>query len=144
MPRFIVFVRATADTEAEHKPKLEDLDTMGSFNARMVEAGIMLSAEGLLPSSRDSLRLSFHDDTQPTVQSGPFPSNELVAGYWILKAKDVEEVTKWLKECPVMKEGNVLEVRKIAEMEDFGDAFSSESREKERELREQTEKLAGK
>jgi hypothetical protein len=142
MPRFIVFVRANPDSEGGGLPEPGMFEAMSAYNATMIEAGILLAGEGLLASSRDSRRLVFHDSTEPTLESGPFPTNELVSGYWILKVKDVEEAVSWVKKCPAMEEGNVLEVRRIAEAEDFGDALSPELQQKEAEMRKQSEKLA--
>lgn len=114
----MIFVRANEETESEQGPSSEDLKTMGAYNDRLADAGIMLSGEGLVPSSRVGLRVAFHDGSEPSVQHGPFPANELIAGFWIWKADNVEEVIEWVKKCP-MQSGMTIEVRRIAEMEDF-------------------------
>ena len=141
MPRFIIFVRANSDAESELKPKPELFKAMGDYNATMVEAGILHSADGLLASSRDSTRIVFHDSGSPTLQPGPFPTNELVSGFWIVKVKDLDEAIAWAVKCP-FTEGNVTEVRRIAEAEDFGDALTPELRKREDELRARVEKIA--
>ncbi|CZR68898.1 uncharacterized protein PAC_18799 [Phialocephala subalpina] len=141
MPRFIIFVRATAVSESELKPDPELMEAMTGYNATMVEAGVLLSADGLLPSSRDSTRITFHDSVQPTVQRGPFPPSELISGFWIVKVKDLDEAVAWAVKCP-FKEGGTTEVRRIAQAEDFGDAMSPELRKREEELRAQLEKTA--
>ncbi|KAH7319509.1 hypothetical protein BKA65DRAFT_514658 [Rhexocercosporidium sp. MPI-PUGE-AT-0058] len=138
MPRFIVFVRATPDSEGASKPTPEILSAMGTYNASLLGAGVLLAGEGLLPSSRDSVRITL--GSSPKVEEGPFPMDGLVSGWWILKVKDLQEAVEWVKKCP---EGcGVLEVRRIAEMEDFGEALGEEGRKKEAEMREQVEKLA--
>ena len=125
MPRFIIFVRANSVLENELKPDLEVFKAMGVYNAAMVEAGILLSADGLHKSSRDSKRIVFHNSVSPTLQSGPFPANEIVAGLWIVKVKDLDEAVSWAVKCP-FKEGMVTEVRRIAEVpEDFPDVNES-------------------
>jgi hypothetical protein len=141
MPRFIVFVRANPDAESGLTPSTDIFEAMAAYNATMVEAGVMLSGEGLLASSRDSRRIAFHNSDAPTIQPGPFPTNELVSGWWILKVKDIEEAVSWAIKCP-FKEGGVTEVRRIAEMEDFGDTLSPETKKKNEEMRKQIEKLA--
>jgi hypothetical protein len=141
MPRFIIFVRATSEIENERKPNPELLQAMSDYNATMVEAGILHLVDGLHNSSRESRRIVFHDSGSPTLQSGPFPANELVSGLWIVKVKDLDEAVAWAAKCP-FKEGNVTEVRRIAELEDFGDAMSPELRKTEDELRVQVEKTA--
>jgi hypothetical protein len=141
MPRFIIFVRATSDIESEPKPNPELLQAMSDYNATMVEAGVLHSVDGLHRSSRDSRRIVFHDSGSPTLQSGPFPANELVSGLWIVKVKDLDEAVAWAVKCP-FKEANSTEIRRIAEAEDFGDAMSPELRKREDELRVQVEKIA--
>jgi hypothetical protein len=134
MPRFIIFVRGSPESEAESKPSPEILQLMSVYNASLADAGILLSADGLLPSSRDSKRIIFHNSGEPTVHDGPFPANELVAGFWIVKVKDIDEAMSWALKAP-FKEGGVTEVRRIAEMADFDDVMSPELQKKEEEMK---------
>ena len=55
--------------------------------------------------------------------------------------KDVQEAVEWASKCPADGCG-VLEVRRIAEMEDFGDALGEEGRAREEKMRVEMEKLA--
>ncbi len=136
----MIFVRASPASESETKPDTALLEEMTTYNTSLVSAGILLSAEGLLPSNRGT-RIVFQNDGPPTIQAGPFPSNELVSGFWIVKGKDIEEAVEWAKKAP-FKEGAITEVRKIAEMEDFGEAMTEELKEKEEGLRKKVEKAA--
>ncbi|KAG9237471.1 hypothetical protein BJ875DRAFT_540464 [Amylocarpus encephaloides] len=142
MPRFILFVRASENSEVKFIPSQELFQAMSQYNDALLEAGVFIAGEGLLPSARVGQRVVFHDDDRgPTIESGPFPMNELVSGWWILTVKDVEEATAWAKKCPMMKEGDVLEIRKISEADDFGSAMTQEMREKEEAMRMESEKL---
>ncbi|WPH03143.1 dgpfaetke family protein [Acrodontium crateriforme] len=141
MPRFIIFVRATLESEAEIQPNADLLQAMADYNTAMVEVGIMHMAEGLHPSSRYGRRIVFHNSAEPSLSEGPFPANELVAGMWIIKVKDIDEATEWAIKAP-LKEGAITEVRRIADPEDFGDAFSPGMRLREEELRTKAEALA--
>jgi len=94
---------------------------MSKYNDSLREAGVLDYGDGLHPSSRDSKRIIFHKSGSPTLQSGPFPANELVCGFWAVKVKDLDEAVAWAAKVP-LKEGNVTEVRRIAEAGDFGDA----------------------
>jgi hypothetical protein len=125
MPRFIIFVRATSETETELKPDPKNLQAMGDYNATLREAGILLSADGLHPSRQNSKRIVFHGSEAPTVQSGPFPVNEVIAGMWIVEVKDVDEAVAWAVKAP-FKEGHVSEVRKFFEAEDLADMVAQE------------------
>jgi hypothetical protein len=77
-----------------------------------------------------------------TVIDGPFAeTKELVAGYWIWQCASLQEAIDWVKRCPNPMPGDSeIEIRKIYEAEDFGDALTPELREKEERLRAQTEK----
>ncbi|KAI9760418.1 MAG: hypothetical protein M1840_002545 [Geoglossum simile] len=132
---FAVFVRANADSEASRLPDSDLLADMIAFNKTLVEARILITGEGLTPSSRGA-RLSFTGDPSAptTVTPGPFPAQELVCGFWLLDVKDLDEALGWMKKCPMGK-GAVLEIRPGHGAEDFGDAMTPELRKREEELR---------
>ena len=124
--RAIVFVKATKSSEDGVMPTTELIEAMGKFNEELVNAGIMQSGDGLHPSSKGK-RVVFDGDSR-TVVDGPFPhTNELVAGFWIWKVKDMDEAVEWVKRCPnPMLEKSEIEIRPMFEMEDFGDAVTPE------------------
>lgn len=124
--RVIVFVKATKSSEDGVMPTTELMEAMGKFNEELVNAGIMLSGDGLHPSSKGK-RVIFDGDSR-TVIDGPFPhTNELVAGFWIWNVKDMDEAVEWVKRCPnPMLERSEIEIRPMFEMEDFGDAVTPE------------------
>ncbi len=137
--RVVVFVKASADTEAGVMPTEAELTAMGNFNEELVKAGIMLAGEGLQPTSK-AARVQF-SGTKRTVVDGPFAeTKELVAGFWIWQVKSLEEAIEWCKRCPnPTGTESVLEIRPVFEMEDFGDAMTPELREQETRLREASE-----
>ena len=97
--RVIVFVKATADSEAGVMPTAELLEAMGRYNQELLDAGIMLSGEGIKPSS-EGKRVRF-DGNDRTVTDGPFSATgELVAGFWLWEVKDMDEAVEWVKRCP--------------------------------------------
>jgi hypothetical protein len=134
--RFMVMVKANEDTEAGVMPTEEELAAMGAFNEQLVQAGIMLAGDGLHPSSRGA-RVHFSGDKR-TVVDGPFAeSKELIAGYWIIQVKSLEEAIEWVKRVPnPTGEESQIEIRQIFEADDFG--MSPELLEQNRRLREQT------
>jgi hypothetical protein len=133
----MVIVKENEESEAGILPPPELFEAMGKYNEELVNAGIMLAGEGLTPSSK-GVRIKF-DGTKRTVTDGPFAeTKELIAGFWLLQAKSREEAIEWVKRAPF--DGGVeLEVRQIAENEDFGDALTPEVREREERLRKQAE-----
>jgi hypothetical protein len=136
--RFMVIVKATADSEAGIMPGEELLTAMGKYNEELVNAGVMQAGEGLHPSSKGA-RVHFVGD-QRNVTDGPFAeTKELVAGFWIWKCASLEEAIRWAKKCPNPMPGTegVLEIRQVFDMEDFGDAMTPELREQEKRLQEQ-------
>jgi hypothetical protein len=140
--RFMVLVKANPDSEAGKLPPREVFEAMGKFNEELVKAGVMLAAEGLTPSRRGA-RVQFGGPKQITVVDGPFPeTKELVVGFWIWKCNSLQDAIDWLKRAPFQQ--TEVEIRQIAEMEDFGDALTPEMREKEARLRRESEQLARK
>jgi predicted RNA polymerase sigma factor len=68
--RVIVFVKATDDSERGVPPATDMLEAMGKFNEELVNAGVMLAADGLKASSHGK-RVAF-DGPGRTVIDGPF------------------------------------------------------------------------
>ena len=131
--RFMVMVKADNDSEAGVMPSQQLMAEMGRFNETLVNAGVLLAGEGLLPSSK-GVRIRF-SGAQRSVTEGPFAATrELVAGFWLLQVKSREEVIEWVKRCP-MPDGAEIEIRKVAEAEDFGTEFIPGLREQEDRLR---------
>jgi hypothetical protein len=141
--RFMIIVKASQDSEAGKMPSHDLLAAMGKYNEELVNAGIMLSGEGLHPSSKGA-RVRFAGD-QRTVTDGPFPeTKELIAGFWIWKVKSKVEAVEWVKRCPNPMPGTEaeIEIRQIFENEDFGAEFTPELREQEDRLRAKIEQSA--
>ncbi|MBI2691176.1 MAG: YciI family protein [Solirubrobacterales bacterium] len=137
--KFIVFVPGNADTEAGVMPTEAELAEMTAFNERLSEAGVLLGGEGLHPTAKGA-RIYYGDDN-PTITDGPFAeSKEIVAGFWLLQAKSMDEVKEWMRQAP-FKEAYV-EIRQIFGVEDFGDELTPELREREEAMRAKAEDLA--
>jgi hypothetical protein len=135
--RFMVMVKATKESEAGVMPSEELLTEMGKYNEELVKAGVMLAGEGLHPSSKGA-RVRF-SGKERTVIDGPFAeTKELVAGFWLIQVKSMEEAIEWVKRCPnPMNEDSEIEIRQVFEAEDFGDELTPELREQEARLRAQ-------
>lgn len=140
--RFIVFVKATKNSEAGVMPSQELLSAMMKYNEELVKAGVMLGGEGLHPSSK-GVRVKFAG-SQRIVTDGPFAeTNEIVAGYWLWQCKSKVEAIEWVKRCPnpMPGEESEIEIRPLFEADDFGAELTPELREQEERLRAQ---VAGK
>ena len=135
--RFMVMIKANADTEAGVLPSEQLLAEMTRYNEELVKAGVMLAGEGLQPSSKGA-RVKFSGNKR-TVVDGPFAeTKELIAGFWILQTRSKEEAVEWVKRCPNPTGDEAeIEIRQIFEPTDFGEAFTPELREREARLGEQ-------
>ena len=140
--RFMIFVKATKNSEAGVMPSQELLAAMMKYNEELVNAGVMLGGEGLQPSSKGA-RVKF-SGSKRTVTDGPFTeTKELVAGYWLWQCKSKQEAIEWVKRCPnpMPGEESEVEIRQIFEAEDFGDEFTPELRKQEERVREKSKQL---
>jgi hypothetical protein len=137
--RVMVMVKATEDSEQGLMPTTEMFEAMGKFNEELVNAGIMLSGDGLKPSSFGK-RIGF-DGASRTVIDGPFAeTRELVAGFWIWEVRDMAEAVEWAKRCPNPMPGpSELEIRPFYEASDFGAEFTPELQAQEDALRDKLE-----
>jgi len=117
--KVMVFVKATADSEAGVMPSQELMNAMGAYNDLLIKAGILLAAEGLKPS-RLGKRVRFSGKTR-SVTDGPFAATEeLVAGFWIWQVRSIEEAVEWVKRGPnPMLTDSDIEIRPVFAPEDF-------------------------
>jgi hypothetical protein len=133
----MVLVKADEQSEAGQMPDTELLSAMGNYNEELVKAGVMLAGEGLRPSSQ-GVRVRFSGDER-SVTDGPFAeTKELLAGFWLWEVRDLDEAIEWAKRAP-MGGDTELELRPVAEADDFGDEFTPELREQEERIRQQAE-----
>ncbi len=136
-----VMMIVKGDTQPGQLPSEENLEAMGKYNEELVKAGVMLDGNGLHPSA-EGARVRFSGGKR-TVIDGPFAeSKELVAGYWILQVKDMDEAIEWAKRVPFDDatefEGEPeLEIRQIFELDEFEE---SPALDRHRELAEELEK----
>lgn len=97
---------------------------MDKFNEQLVEAGVVLSGDGLQPTSKGK-RVAFDADGNTRVIDGPFAeTKELVAGFSIWEVASMDEAVEWVKRSPLRD--SEVELRKILDAEDFDDSFPAE------------------
>ena len=140
--RVMVIVKATRESETGKLPRKELFEAMGKFNEELVNAGILLAADGLKPSSKGK-RVHFSGSSR-TVTDGPFAeTKELIAGFWLWQVKSMEEALEWVKRCPnPMESDSDIEIRPVYEAEDFGAEFTPELRAQEEVQRARVAELA--
>jgi hypothetical protein len=131
----MILVKADKNSEAGILPDEKLLTAMGKYNEELAQAGVLLAAEGLHPSSKGA-RVKF-SGSQRTVIDGPFAeTKELLAGFWLWQVQSKEEAIDWVKRCPFPPDAETeIEIRQVFEAEDFGPAFTPELRAQEQRLR---------
>jgi hypothetical protein len=136
--KFMMIVKASKESEAGAMPGEELLTAMGKYNEELMNAGALLAGEGLHPSSKGA-RVKFAGEKR-TVGNGPFAeTSQLVAGFWLIQARSLEEAIDWARRCPNPMEGeSEIEIRQVFEAEDFGDALTPELKQQEKRLRAQS------
>lgn len=141
--RVLVLVKATEDSESGARPDPAMFEAMGRFNEELVDAGILLAADGLAPSSKGK-RVKF-DGADRTVVDGPFgAASELVAGFWLWQVEDMDEAVAWVKRCPNPMPGpSEIEIRPLMEMADLEESFTPEAREIQERIRDKVSGAAG-
>ena len=133
--KVMVIVKANKDSEAGVLPSTELLTKMGKYNEQLVQAGVMLAAEGLQSSAKGK-RVKFSGNNR-VVTDGPFAeTKELIAGFWLWRVNSMQDAVEWLKQAP-FDGGTEIEIRQVFEAGDFGENFTPELREQERQLSEQ-------
>ncbi|MCQ4041227.1 YciI family protein [Streptantibioticus rubrisoli] len=132
--RFMMIVKASADSEAGVLPSKELVAAMGRYNEELAKAGVLLAADGLHASSKGA-RVAFSGG-RPTVTDGPFAeTKELIAGFWIIQAQSLDEAVEWASRVP-FEEGEI-EVRQVFEPTDFpADVLPPEDAAREQALRQ--------
>jgi hypothetical protein len=114
--RFMMLVKASADSEAGVMPDEKSLAAMARYNEEMVKAGVMLDGSGLQATAKGA-RVRFAGG-KPQVTDGPFSeTKELVAGYWLIQVKSKAEAVEWAKRVPFVD--GEIEIRQMFELTDF-------------------------
>ncbi|HEV2728008.1 MAG TPA: YciI family protein [Solirubrobacterales bacterium] len=114
--RFMMFMYPESE-EKDWEPSVEVVEAMSRYNEELRKAGMLLSLDGLRPPG-DGGTVRFAGDGEVTITDGPFTeAKEVVGGYWLIQARSKEEALEWASRCP--GRGCAIEVRRVAEMEDF-------------------------
>ena len=119
--RFMMIIKSDAQAEAGVMPDEKLLTEMGNFNEAMLKAGVLLGGDGLHASARGARVIYKHGKF--SVLDGPFAeAKELVAGFWLIQAKDKAQAVEWAKRIPSPQPNEPaceIEIRQIFEPSDF-------------------------
>ncbi|HWY99391.1 MAG TPA: YciI family protein [Bacteroidia bacterium] len=96
------------DSEAAQK----NMQAWGAWMGDLSKKGIMVGADPLQPTGK------VVSGTKKVVTDGPFvEAKEMVGGYVIVNAKDINEAVEFSKGCPIFAENGKVEVRPLQKME---------------------------
>ncbi|KXU84863.1 hypothetical protein CI15_21435 [Paraburkholderia monticola] len=119
--RFMIIVKATAASEAGEMPEPSLIAAMGAYHEELAQAGVLLDATGLQPSSK-GWRVRYSDGKR-TVIDGPFAeSKELIAGYTLIQVRSRDEAMEWARRFPAPfgeHADGEIEVRQLFGLDDF-------------------------
>ena len=122
--KYMIIVKANADSEAGVMPGEDLLSAMQKYHEELANAGILVDASGLKPTSK-GWRVPYSGG-KTTVVDGPFAeTRELIAGYTIIKVQSRAEAVEWTRRFPNPAIGGSdceIEVREFFELEDFGES----------------------
>jgi hypothetical protein len=104
-----------ADTKALESgtpPSADQIARMGEFIAEIAKAGVLLAADGLLPSSTGArVRLA---GGKLTVTDGPFTeAKELIGGFAIMNVKSKAEAIAWTEKFLKVAGDGESEIRQM-------------------------------
>ncbi len=120
--RFMIIVKATAESEAGLMPSASLLAEMGAFHEELARAGVLLDGAGLQASSQ-GWRVCIADDGERRIVDGPFAeTRELIAGYTLVQVRTRDEAVEWSRRYPnPTAHGSAceIEVRQLFENDDF-------------------------
>jgi len=120
--RFMIIVKASADSEAGVMPPESLLVEMGAYHEELAKAGVLVDGSGLKPSAT-GWRIRYAGGKRSVID-GPFTeTKELIAGYTLIQVKSREEALAWTRRFPNPAIGGKdceIEVRQLFELEDFG------------------------
>jgi hypothetical protein len=116
--RFMMLIYPSEKAEQGVMPDAKGVGEMMKYNEELAKAGVLLSLDGLHPSSAGA-RITWDAAGKPVVTDGPFTeTREVLGGYWIIQVKTREEAIEWARRVPA-GDARRIELRRIFEMTDF-------------------------
>ncbi|GAB2987916.1 YciI family protein [Actinotalea caeni] len=139
--KYMLIMRTTDDAAQESFENIdldEIVEAMGRFNAEMIDAGVLVAAEGL-DDAEQGVVVDYSAET-PVVTDGPYgETKELFGGFWILDVASIEEATEWARRIPMAGPGMKTEIRRVTSIDELPQ--DNEWVQRERAWREATGQL---
>ncbi|KAI5286423.1 hypothetical protein KEM54_006799 [Ascosphaera aggregata] len=144
--RFALLVRASRESEACITPLTEDADKLLRYATELTKAGVLLDAQGLLPTQRAVRVVMSREAGSPSlgpakpvgekkkldasvttrekktaIFDGPFPAEETISAWWIIDVPGVDDAVKWAKQSPfpLVGQSATVEIRQLFAPDDI-------------------------
>jgi hypothetical protein len=138
--KYMLIMRTTDESAAAFQDIdfAEVIEAMGRYNHDLIQAGVLVAAEGLDPEDKGVV-VDFSAE-QPVVTDGPYgETKELFGGYWIVDVASQEEAVEWAKRAPLTGPGVKTEIRRVTGIDEL--PVENEWIKEERAWRERTGQL---
>ena len=119
MAKYMLIMRSTDESMAAMAgvPFEQMLETVGRYNEELIQAGVLLAAEGL-EDPAEGVVVDFSGET-PVVTDGPYgETKELFGGFYIIDVASKEEAVEWARRLPSFP-GAKCEVRRVPTIDEF-------------------------
>ena len=116
MKQFLLLLHEDIQKMNELSPKemQEIANAHMNWARKLVEAGNLISGDGLQEGG------VFIIGKDCIVKDGPYlESKEIIGGYYLLQADNLELIIELAKDCPTHHFGGTTEIRPIMDMEDY-------------------------
>lgn len=118
--KYMLIMRATDEAYAAYADvDMEQmLETMGRYNDELINAGVLLAAEGLDDAGRGVV--VDYSSQPPVVTDGPYgETKELFGGFYLIDVASQEEAVEWAKRMPAAGAGIKTEIRRVPTIDEF-------------------------
>ncbi|SER74563.1 MULTISPECIES: YciI family protein [Lentzea] len=139
--KFMLIWRVTSDEAWGNLGEIDFdqmLETVGRFNEELINAGVLVAAEGLAPAE-EGVVVDFSSEP-PVVTDGPYgETKELFNGFYLINVPTIQDAIEWAKRTPMTAAGFKTEIRRVPTIDEFPQ--DNEWIKKERAWRESTGQL---
>jgi class 3 adenylate cyclase len=119
--RFMILVRASSLSESGAKPTEQEIAEQLAFHRELADAGVLVDAGGLHPTS-EAWRVVQRTDGRRELVQGPLPDPLLVAGYTLIDVASREEAIDWslrYAKTALADEEGEIEIRQLFDLDEF-------------------------
>ena len=116
--RYMMMHKLNDSNPVHWTPTPEFFAKFGAYMDEVNKAGVLLAAEGLLPSSAGAAIIT-KKNGETTVVDGPFAeAKEVIGGFGIVQVRDQAEAVEWATRFADLFDYDIeVEVRRVSEFE---------------------------